>query len=57
MEKLRERENFCDIQLQILYYVPGIVRAIRLKWTSHTARMENIKIAYRIVMGSLKLTA
>jgi len=33
MEKLREREKFRDIQLQILYYVPGIVRAIRLKWT------------------------
>jgi len=32
MEKLRERENSRDIQLQILYYVPGIVRAIRLKW-------------------------
>jgi hypothetical protein len=45
MEKLIERLNFRDIQQQILYYVPSIVREIRLKWTSHTARMENIKIA------------
>lgn len=56
MEKLRERESFRDIQRQILYYVPSIVRAIRLKWIQHRARMENIKIAYRIVVGNLKLT-
>ena len=56
MEKLGERENFRDIQLQILCYVPGTARAIRLKWTQHTARVENIKITYRIFTGNLKLT-
>ena len=33
MKKLRERENFHYMKLQILYYVLSIVKAIRLKWT------------------------
>jgi hypothetical protein len=44
-------------ELHVLYSSPSIVRVIktrRLRWAGHVARMEELRGAYNILVGSLR---